>query len=53
VNAVYKDGAAIKDVAKQIGRSPTGLYKALARIQNRLATCVQAKRSAAIAEGLT
>ena len=53
VKAVYEDGAAIKDVAERIGRSPTGLYKALARIRNRLATCVQAKRGAAIAEGLT
>ena len=53
VKAVYEDGAAIKDVAEQIGRSPTGLYKALARIRNRLATCIQAKRGAAIAEGLT
>ena len=52
VKAVYEDGAAIKDVAGQIGRSPTGLYKALARIRNRLATCVQTKLGAA-AEGLT
>jgi RNA polymerase sigma-70 factor (ECF subfamily) len=53
VKAVYEDGAAIKDVAGQIGRSSTGLYKALARIRNRLATCVQTKLGAAAAEGLT
>jgi transposase-like protein len=53
VKVVYEDGAAIKDVAGQIGRSPTGLYKALARIRNRLATCVQTKLGAAAAEGLT
>lgn len=52
VNAVYEEGAAIKDVAAQIGRSPTGLYKALARIRNRLATCVRTKLGAA-AEGTT
>ena len=53
VKAVYEDGVAIKGVAEQIGRSPTGLYKALARIRNRLANCVQAKLGAAVAEGLT
>ena len=49
--AVYENGAAIKDVAEQIGRSPTGLYKAMARIRTRLANCVQSKLAAA--EGLT
>ena len=53
VKTVYEDGAAIKDVAEHIGRSPTGLYKALARIRNRLAACVQAKLGTAVAEGLT
>jgi RNA polymerase sigma-70 factor (ECF subfamily) len=51
VKAVYEDGAAIKDVAEQIGRSPTGLYKALARIRDRLASCVRARLDAR-AEGL-
>lgn len=50
--AVYENGAAIKDVAERIGRSPTGLYKALARIRNRLANCVKSKLASA-AEGLT
>lgn len=49
--AVYENGAAIKDVAEQIGRSPTGLYKAMTRIRTRLANCVQSKLAAA--EGLT
>ena len=53
VKAVYEDGAAIKDVAEQVGRSPTGLYKALARIRNRLATCVQGKLGATAVEGLS
>lgn len=53
VKAVYEDGAAIKDVAEQIGRTPAGLYKALARIRNRLANCVQAKLGVTAAEGLT
>jgi hypothetical protein len=34
---------AIKDVAAEVGRTPTGLYKALARIRDRLAACVRAK----------
>ena len=50
--AVYEDGATIKDVAEQVGRTPTGLYKALARIRNRLAVCVQAKLGTTVAEGL-
>jgi RNA polymerase sigma-70 factor (ECF subfamily) len=52
VKAVYEDGAAIKDVALQIGRSPTGLYKSLARIRDRLANCVRNRRAEA-AEGLS
>ena len=51
VKAVYEDGAAIKDVAEQVGRSPAGLYKALARIRDRLANCVRTKVIAS-AEGL-
>lgn len=51
--AVYEDGAAIKDVAERVGRTPTGLYKALARIRNRLAVCVQAKLDTTMTEGLT
>lgn len=43
VEAVYEDGAAIKDVAVRVGRTPSGLYKALARIRDRLAACVRAK----------
>jgi RNA polymerase sigma-70 factor (ECF subfamily) len=50
--AVYENGAAIKDVAKRVGRSPSGLYKAMARIRARLAVCVRAKLAAA-GEGLT
>ncbi len=51
VKAVYEDGAAIKDVAHQVGRSATGLYKALARIRDRLANCVRTRLDAN-AEGL-
>ena len=51
VKAVYEDGAPIKDVAEQIGRSPTGLYKALARIRERLANCVRTRLHTS-AEGL-
>lgn len=49
--AVYENGAAINTVAEQVGRTPTGLYKALARIRNRLASCVQSKLAAS-AKGL-
>ena len=52
VKAVYEDGAHIKAVAEQIGRSPTGLYKALARIRERLANCVRTRLDAS-AEGLS
>ncbi len=52
VKAVYEDGAPIKEVAAQIGRSPTGLYKALARIRERLANCVRTRLDAS-AEGLS
>ena len=52
VKAVYEDGAHIKAVAEQIGRSPTGLYKALARIRERLASCVRTRLDAS-AEGLS
>ena len=52
VKAVYEDGVAIKDVAKQIGRTPTGLYKALARIRDRLTKCVN-KMLVANPEGLS
>ncbi len=45
VRAVYEDGVAIKDVAVRVGRTPTGLYKALARVRDRLAACVRAKLS--------
>ena len=51
LKAVYEDGAAIKDVAEKIGRSPGGLYKALARIRDSLARCVRTKLAAS-AEGL-
>ncbi|MEO2018149.1 MAG: sigma-70 family RNA polymerase sigma factor [Fuerstiella sp.] len=52
VKAVYEDGAAIRDVADQIGRSTTGLYKALARIRDRLASCVRTGLDAGV-EGLS
>lgn len=41
VQAVYTDGIAIKDVAAQVGRTPTGLYKALARVRRNLHRCLQ------------
>ena len=52
VKAVYEDGSPIKHVAEQIGRSPTGLYKSVARIRERLANCVRTRLNAN-AEGLS
>ena len=40
VGAVYADGISIKDAAAKVGRTPTGLYKALARIRQSLQRCI-------------
>ncbi|MEM9366707.1 MAG: sigma-70 family RNA polymerase sigma factor [Planctomycetota bacterium] len=42
VRVAYADGISIKDAAQQIGRTPTGLYKALARIRRTLLRCIEA-----------
>ena len=42
-----------RQVTRRELKNPEALYEALARIRNRLATCVQAKLGAAVAEGLT
>ena len=52
LKAVYEDGVSIKDVATRLGRTPTGLYKALARIRNRLAICIRTKLGEVATEGL-
>lgn len=41
LQAAYADGISIKDAAAQVGRSPTGLYKALARIREKLHRCIR------------
>ncbi len=41
VEAVYTDGLSIKDAARMAGRTPTGLYKALARIRESLLRCIK------------
>ncbi|MEM1297097.1 MAG: sigma-70 family RNA polymerase sigma factor [Verrucomicrobiota bacterium] len=41
LKAAYADGISIKDAAAKVGRSPTGLYKALARIRQKLHRCIQ------------
>lgn len=43
VESVYTDGISIKDAAKRVGRTPTGLYKALARIRASLLRCITLK----------
>lgn len=40
VESVYTDGISIKDAATKVGRTPTGLYKALARIRETLLRCI-------------
>lgn len=52
LKTVYEDGVSIKDVATRLGRTPTGLYKALARIRNRLAVCIGTKLGEVAAEGV-
>lgn len=41
VRSVYTDGISIKDAAARVGRTPTGLYKALARIRESLQRCIK------------
>ena len=41
IRNVYADGVSIKHAAEQVGRTPTGLYKALARIRKSLRRCVR------------
>ena len=42
LQAVYEEGVSIKDAASRVGRTPTGLYKALARVRNKLLRCIEA-----------
>jgi RNA polymerase sigma-70 factor, ECF subfamily len=41
IQTSYADGVSIKDAAEIVGRTPTGLYKALARIRKHLHKCIQ------------
>jgi RNA polymerase sigma-70 factor, ECF subfamily len=41
IQVSYSQGVSIKDAASRVGRTPTGLYKALARIRKNLHGCVQ------------
>lgn len=40
IQTAYADGVSIKDAATKVGRTPTGLYKALARIRKHLHNCI-------------
>ncbi len=51
IRVAYADGISIKDAAARVGRSPTGLYKALARIRRKLHGCIRDSLEAAQAEG--
>ena len=50
IQAAYADGISIKDAAARVGRSQTGLYKALARIRQKLHHCIQTSLDAARGE---
>ena len=41
IEATYGSGVSIKDAAHKAGRTPTALYKALARIRDSLHDCIQ------------
>ena len=41
IRIVYAEGVSIKNVAENTGRTPTGLYKALARIRKALQRCIR------------
>lgn len=41
IQTSYADGVSIKDAAEIVGRTPTGLCKALARIRKHLHKCIQ------------
>ncbi|VGO18559.1 sigma-70 family RNA polymerase sigma factor [Pontiella sulfatireligans] len=41
VNTVYSEGVSIKAAATLAGRTPTGVYKALARVRKNLQRCVR------------
>ena len=41
VEATYGSGISIKEAAAKLGRSPTALYKALARIRDSLHICIE------------
>lgn len=47
----YADGVSIKQAAETVGRTPTGLYKALARIRRNLRRCIELTISEASARG--
>ncbi|MEM9481399.1 MAG: sigma-70 family RNA polymerase sigma factor [Verrucomicrobiota bacterium] len=40
IRVSYADGVTIKEAAGKVGRSPAGLYKALARIRSNLHRCI-------------
>lgn len=43
LRVAYEEGISIKEAAFKVGRSQTGLYKALARIRKNLHECVQTR----------
>ena len=48
IETAYADGVSIKDVASKVGRTPTGLYKALARIRRNLRRCIELNLSESV-----
>ena len=41
INATYGSGISIKDASATLGRTPTALYKTLARIRDNLHGCIE------------
>jgi len=52
IQIVYSEGISIKSAARRVGRSPTGLYKALARIREALRRCVRFRLAESNLEGI-
>jgi RNA polymerase sigma-70 factor (ECF subfamily) len=53
IQVTYADGISIKDAAERVGRTPTGLYKALARIRQSLLRCIEVSLAEAKLRGST
>ncbi len=51
IEATYGSGVSIKDAASQLDRTPTSLYKAIARIRDSLQICIERTLTRNLKEG--